>query len=261
MKSKQADLYYFSGTGNTLLAAQELRAALAENGVSVRLLRLEKSDPALADTSRAIGLAFPVAMSTYPFVWNFMRALPDANGTEAFMLATMAGGSFGLVGALKRTLAAKGYTPVGACEVRMPMNIFYVAGEAFAQRRKISGLAGVRAYARSLADGSATWPGKFILSDLAHWLYLLVIRSWKWQWHQRAFRFKVNGRLCNKCGLCGALCPVGNITFKPEPEFGLKCEYCMRCASYCPKQAIKTLFVYKDRTYKAAPLPYERVAD
>ena len=46
MKSRIIDFYYFTGTGNTL------------------------------------GLAFPVAcQSTYLLVWEFLRALPECDGT------------------------------------------------------------------------------------------------------------------------------------------------------------------------------------
>ena len=96
------DLYWFSGTGNSLLVAEAMANELRRLGRDVALLPLEISDPASVRSDRALGLAFPVAaFSTYPLVWRFVEALvPTTSGTPAFMVDTMASKSGGIVGPL-----------------------------------------------------------------------------------------------------------------------------------------------------------------
>ena len=258
---KIIDLYYFSGTGNTLLAARTFAEAISKKGLSVNLLRLEKSDPGKIDPTRTIGLAFPVAMSTYPLVWDFVHALPKTTGTRIFMLATMGGDSIGLVGKMRNILTGKGYTPIGAHQAKMPPNVFFILNDNTNKKRVESGLASVRNFAEKIADGRARWPSIPILSDIAYSIYRGVVSLWKAGWHQKSFRFAVESKICTKCALCAKLCPVGNIKLEPYPVFGLKCQYCMRCISYCPAKAIRSKFQYKNRTYKATPTPYENGGD
>lgn len=257
MESKIIDLYYFSGTGNTLLAAQTFAGHISAKGFSVNLLRIEKSDAGRIDTGHIIGVAFPVAMSTYPLVWDFICALPEAAGTKIFMLATMAGGSIGLVGRMRSVLAEKGYAPIGAHQAKMPPNIFYVLSEERCEEVREEGLASVRDYADKIARVDAEWKRVPLLSDLAYFLYLAIVGLWRFRWHQRLFRYTVDESLCTNCGLCAQLCPVENIKIASIPEFGLRCQYCMRCISYCPVKAIRSKFMYKNRTYKATSLPYK----
>ncbi|MEN4018745.1 MAG: hypothetical protein PQ975_05825 [Methanobacterium sp.] len=56
-----------------------------------------------------------------------------------------------------------------------------------------------------------------------------------------------------KCGMCVKLCPVDNIRMEKGkyPENLMHCQYCLRCTSFCPKQAIPCKINYKGKTYRA----------
>ncbi|MCK4608578.1 MAG: 4Fe-4S ferredoxin, partial [Gammaproteobacteria bacterium] len=123
MNSNIIDIYYFSGTGNTLLITKKIATILKQHGKEVNLFNIQKTAPQSVNPTHALGLAFPVAaFSTYPFVWNFINNLPRGQGTEAFMLDTLAGFSGGIVGPLKKALLNKSYLPIGAKEFIMPSN-------------------------------------------------------------------------------------------------------------------------------------------
>ncbi len=50
--------------------------------------------------------------------------------------------------------------------------------------------------------------------------------------------FKINEK-CISCGLCAKVCPVDNIELiDKKPNFKNNCTQCMACVSYCPKRAI-----------------------
>jgi NAD-dependent dihydropyrimidine dehydrogenase PreA subunit len=221
--------------------------------VSVTVQRLEKSVPARVNLNNTIGLAFPVAIfSTYPLVWDFVKSLPQANGTQIFMVDTCGGSSFGgVIGQMKSVLAKIGYNPIGAKEIVMPENVFYIeSGEV--NRKKIEkGLKEAEKYAEEIIAGKTKWRRipilswkVYIFSKFLFWLAGLKI-------HQKMFHLKVQKEKCTKCGLCARLCPVKNIEINEYPAHQYKCQYCMRCAGFCPTGAIPAVFNYKKVPYRA----------
>lgn len=248
------DFYYFSGTGNTLLVVKKMRDTFEEKGVNVNLHKIEESNPKDVNLEHIIGLAFPVAVfSTYPFVWDFMESLPHANGTKIFMVDTLGGFSGGIVGPLRRIIEKKGYFPMGATEIQMPSNIFYIQDEDTNQNKIQKGLIKAKMYAWDIINGSAEWGRNPLLSDAMYLFSRGALKLTEIDLHQKYFLFKVDEKKCDKCRICDGLCPVGNIKMEPEefPSHGLNCQYCMRCASFCPKQAISSKFNYKGKLYRA----------
>ncbi|HRU06326.1 MAG TPA: EFR1 family ferrodoxin [Candidatus Brocadiia bacterium] len=250
------DFYVFSGTGNTLLVAQAMADVFRQRHVDVRLMRLEASDPAQADPSRCLGLAFPVAcFSTYPFIWRFIERLPPGQATPAFMVDTLAGFSSGIVGPLKKLIRSKGYAPIAARQITMPSNYFpRRIDEAGNQAKRDRGCAKARDYAAAILDGRAKWRRLPLVSDLLCRLSRSkALVGWL---HAHGAALSADPAKCVRCGLCAKLCPVRNITLDPAPVFGMACELCMRCLAFCPKNAItfagKTGPVY--RAVKASDL-------
>lgn len=234
------DLFWFSGTGNTLLAARALADALHAAGVDVRLHRLETADPvSVLRPGAVLGLAFPVsAGSTFPVVWRFIDALPPGQGRPVFMLATMASFSGLLVGPLKQCLRRRGYTPLAAQQLRMPANYLFARPLEACRGKLERGVARARRFAAALLDGSARWRR---LSPLpCAWVRRLcrvVARSMA----ADGRRFHVDEDRCTRCGLCARLCPVANITLAGRaPAFAERCEQCQRCIAFCPVRAIRS---------------------
>ncbi len=244
MKSKVIDFYWFSGTGNTLLVAREMRKYFMEQGLEVNLHRLEKSNPASIDPTHTIGLAFPVAVfSTYPFVWRFVEGLPQVRGTEVFMVATMAGHSGGLRGPMKKVLRAKGFKCLGAAQIKMPSNLLTVPKtEEIKQKIIAKGLKHARRYAHDLFYGVSSWTDIPVLSDAIG----IMARSDKpWKSMQKSMALKVDTSRCINCGLCYKLCPADNIRMYEFPEFQDHCEICLRCINVCPVHAITSPKTFK----------------
>ena len=248
------DIYYFSGTGNTLLVVREMEAVFRENGVEAHLYPIEGSNLHDINLNHTQGVAFPVAIfSTYNFVWNFVKSLPKARGTEIFMVDTLAGFSGGVVGTMREIVKKKGYKPIGAKEIVMPPNVFYVQDEDTCQKKVVKGLAEARKYALDLINEKTSWGKVPILSDAMYYTSLSMLKLVETDLHQKWFYMGVDREKCNKCGICVQLCPLGNIEMQEGdfPEHHLHCEYCLRCASFCPQEAIPCKFNYKGKTYRA----------
>jgi ferredoxin len=53
---------------------------------------------------------------------------------------------------------------------------------------------------------------------------------------------------CNACGLCGKICPVGNIVIADNsPRFLNKCEQCIACIQWYPRKAINYKNITQNR--------------
>ncbi|MGB9980354.1 EFR1 family ferrodoxin [Methanobacterium sp.] len=251
---KDIDFYFFSGTGNTLLVVNKMRDIFEENGINVNLHKIEQSNPDEINLEHIIGIGFPVAvLSTYPFVWNFIKTLPDANGTDIFMVDTLAGLSGGIVGPLREIVKKKGYTPIGAMEIKMPPNIFFIQDEIINRIKVENGLKEAEEYAKNIINEKAEWGRVPILSDAINLFSMGALRLTGIDLHQKFFLFNLDKDRCNKCGICVGLCPTKNIKINDGeyPVHGLNCHYCLRCTSFCPKNAIPCKFNYKGKTYSA----------
>ena len=248
------DLYFFSGTGNTLLVVKKMRDVFEENGITVNLCKIEGSNPDEINLEHVIGIAFPVAVfSTYPLVWDFIESLPRAEGTDIFMVDTLGGTSGGVVGPLRKIVVEKGYTPVGAMEIQMPSNIFFIQDEETNRSKIEKGLCTAEKYASDIINGKSNWGRVPVLSDAVNLFSRGALRLTGIDLHQKFFIFKVDEEKCNKCGICVGLCPTRNIKINggEYPVHGLDCQYCLRCTSLCPKHAIPCHFNYKWKTYSA----------
>lgn len=250
LEIKIIDFYYFSGTGNTLLVVRKMQEAFIENGVNVNLYRIENINPRNVNLSSTIGLAFPVAVqSTYPFIWDFIKGMPDANGTRVFMVSTLHSFSGAIVGPLKKVLNKKGYKTIGAKEVHMPANLYPLWIDEDKNRRRIlKGMEKTKVYAEQLLSGRLGWGRVPFLSDI---LYFFVSRDIVWRqiakWGQK---FEINKDRCTKCGLCVRLCPVKNIELYDYPKYLDKCQQCLRCVMFCPTEAIN-MPVWRYKRYNA----------
>jgi len=238
MKSKTIDFYCFTGTGNTLLVARMMAETFSDRGIQVDFRRIESSDPAEVNAGHTLGLAFPVAcQSTYLLVWDFIRALPECDGTEVFMVDTMQSFSGAIVGPLKKVLKKKGYITIGAKEIVMPGNWFPKSIDGEKNAKKVAdGLDKATVFARRIVDGSSRWRRVPVLSDGFYWICSRP-RTWKMM-AEAGEKFTVDEEKCNGCGICEKLCPVGNVTAGEPPSIGSSCQQCMRCISFCPTEAI-----------------------
>ncbi|MCX6648538.1 MAG: EFR1 family ferrodoxin [Candidatus Bathyarchaeota archaeon] len=234
---EHADIYYFSGTGNTLLACREIAATLRERGVEAKLHPIERSDPAAVDPGHTLGIGFPTAAAvTYPIVLDFLHRLPPGGGAGAFAITTLGGGSLGILDHTRGILAEKGYTPLGAKEIHMPFNTLIRRYDPEKTRRQVEkGLESTRRLAVDLAEGDARWGRIPIIPDLA--ARALANRR-AWNFFGRLTPVHRDEKKCTGCRLCERICPARAMRADVRPENLEGCQLCLRCVSYCPAEAL-----------------------
>jgi NAD-dependent dihydropyrimidine dehydrogenase PreA subunit len=236
------EFFVFTGTGNSLLAAQTMTEALRQEGMSVRLHSMDGPCPEVLKEESVVGLALPVACnSTYPTVWRFIDSMPPGEGREIFMLGTCGGMSGGMQGPLRVILSKKGYKPIAARFFLMPRNYNNktLPVDKNGARVEKSALE-IRFFAYDLLKGNARWSGGIpMLSTLS---YRLGRTRIPWDLFYKIFPIAVNPEKCVRCKRCVNICPSGAITMSGEtpPAVNPKlCESCQRCVGFCPTGALE----------------------
>jgi NAD-dependent dihydropyrimidine dehydrogenase PreA subunit/flavodoxin len=252
--SKPYHIYWFSGSGNSLLIAIEIRDCLRQHGFAADLFPMENTDPATIDTSAIVGFVVPVAgQGTYPLVWDFLEGLPDAAGTPCFLVDTLGLYSGGILGPAKKIVMRKGYVPVAAKEIRMP-NIFMKMKYSPKKENTLvdNGMVRAREFCEQLINGRGSWRDIPIYSSFMSVFY----RSKRLMGvYRKIFPLAIDPAKCKRCGLCVRLCPVNNLKVNGlnVPMRGDTCILCHRCFEFCPTGAL-SIGSKKSVTYRAVQL-------
>jgi len=255
--NRRLHLYWFSGSGNTLRAADVFAERLCELKWTVELRSLERSDPQKIDPTAALGLAFPTHCFTIPkIVLTFVRSLSHVKGSAAMMLGTHGAFSGGVVGPMKKELTRKGFHCIAARILSMPDSFFPLCSNTANQRKTECALERAKQYAEDFAAERCRWSRLPILCDLyagaVGWLF--AARKWS---HHYFTTVHVNAERCNRCGVCVRACPVSALTdheSNDPPKPNKHCTNCLRCVAVCPTDAMRHMMFQPYRSEEAAAL-------
>ena len=223
-------IFYFSGTGNSRWAAEQIAALTGDEAVDISTL---DQVPDVGRQSR-IGLVFPVyAWGAPEPMLSFVQKL---SRTDAFTFGVCTCGEE--AGYAMKKLSAL-YPLCSSYSLVMPNN--YIIGsdvddDQTIQRKIDAASKQIQTLAREVLEkkkvyrveeGSHAW----LKSNLVNFGFNRFARSTK------AF-FTTDA--CNGCGLCTKHCPAGTITLVDgRPSWGKRCYQCLRCINECPKRAIQ----------------------
>ena len=260
-------LYWFSGSGNSLLAAIALAERFRELGLTVELRAMEDRDPCELDPSAVFGLVFPTHCFTLPeIVRQYVEQLPQVERVPALMVATAgltSGG--GVCGPLKRILTEKGFVGHGAQVLLMPDSFFAFIHGRLARRMIRAALRRVRTFADRLVAGQTRWQRVPVVSDFwAAWMRRVFACRNLFAPKFRYPRVVARSKTCTQCGLCAKHCPVGALSLpsldkadpkhedrdrrrlrrntrpiQAPPEPDSTCTLCLRCVAVCPANAMR----------------------
>lgn len=258
-------VYYFSGTGNSLCVARDLAALL--NAELVPIARYREQDAVETDAEQ-IGLVFPVYYGELPvLVREFAGKLRDLKSKRVFAVCTYGGAAMDSLRSLRKLLEEYGGRLSLAFGVPMPQNSFPKWYES--RRRRIAAQPkACRKIARLVEDGAA---GIRYHNGLLEWLMIPVTKYLVKPACEKMFsrasglpegssavrmmrRMDRNFAVlepCNGCGTCAKVCPVQNIVLENgKPVWQGRCEHCLACYSFCPRQAIAGGITHKGYFYR-----------
>ena len=232
-------IYYFSATGNSLVAARDLGKELRDT----KLVPITKALKAGAyDISDAVGIVFPVYMFGVPLiVADFLKRVKVKEGAYVFTLATLGGAPGMAHSQAQKILKDRGIKLAAGFSLVMPGNYTPLYGakpkdaqEIMFKNEKVR----IKAIARFVRERKKDIIEQkpFLLNFL---LYKLLYKGGSEQIPLSGKNFWFTDA-CTKCGLCAKICPVANIELRDGRPLWLEhCQHCMACLQWCPVEAIQ----------------------
>jgi len=236
-------LYYFSGTGNSLVIARDLAAALGNTTLIAIPRALQEP---VTGAANAVGIVFPV------YAWGPPRIVTDFISSRKwhdischgipylFAVCTCGGFPGGTLTLVERALRAQGGNLSAGFSIVMPGNYTALYG-AIAEAKQQKLFARARARVVEIAElikarrNRPVEKSFFLVNWLTGFLYKFGLPKFK----TADVKFWVMDT-CTHCGLCVKVCPRFNIDLKDgRPQWHGNCEQCMACLQWCPVEAIQ----------------------
>ena len=233
-----ANLYYYTGTGNSLWIARMLAKELGDAAI-IPISRISKGT--LGSKVDAVGIVFPVHIWGVPHpIIAFVNALINDPSRYYFAVAVNAGQVAATLLQLKKLMNAKGLSLSSGFGIAMPTNYIPWGGPG-PKDKQILRFTKAGEKIKAIADVVAKREqrpverGPLWQNMLFTWLNRLSFP------HIPAMdkSFWVDEK-CNSCGICHTICPCGNIELKDgRPVWLHHCEQCLACIQWCPPEAIQ----------------------
>lgn len=229
-----AVIFYLSGSGNTLYAAQ--RAAQAWPGCRLESMGSYLRQPYKIQDER-VGIFYPTyCFDAPPLVQEFVEQL-QAQPRYCALVATM-GGKEGLaLWSVRQRLAAKQVQVDYAQAVIMPDNFFKIPQSL---REKL--LTKSELTLTQLVTELQEEKQSLTAIKQSNWLKQAVTKVswWSLEHVVKLQNLQVDPERCIGCGLCASICSLQNIHLENKlPMFGNHCAHCLGCVHWCPQSAIK----------------------
>ncbi len=249
----KTDIFYFSGTGNSLFVANELAKRIRNSRVRPIIALIGQN--VIRTDAEAIGIVFPVQAMTIPtVVKQLLRKIDLGPAKYVFAVATRLGLLFEDFGALDRRLRKKGRRLDAQFLLNMGSNDAKVEGYRCPTDEEIAALeADVLERLDRIAE-IVVRRERHRPKDIEFTVGLSYGR-----FGNRLFeRFIVSLRsladliggvnyyyaddACSGCGICARVCLSGKISMndkRPAWSKDVLCHMCYACLNYCPKHSLQ----------------------
>ncbi len=243
------EVYYFSGTGNSLHAAKELQKRIPEIKL-IPIVSLLNRD-IIETHGEIVGLVFPIHIATVPVpVRKFLEKLDSKSAEYTFGLATRLG-TFCVANIyIQRMLQKQGKNLDSFLMLNMANNsptgikpgpgdqgwINQITPEKVMELESV--VQNKLDFISKIIRNKEKYPPKNVANLLSIFLERLISSL------SKDIKAKLNfytDTTCTGCGICVQVCPSRKIKMaggKPVWQEELKCYYCYACFNYCPGQSV-----------------------
>ena len=266
------EIYYFSGTGNSLVVARDIAEKLEGKLLLMSSLSSNKS---ITINAEIIGIVFPVYHQGVPnIVKRFIFRINNLENKYIFGVCTY-GDSPGItIKYLKNIVNANNGNLAAGFAVNMPYNYlspsfvlngffkFFSLREIHEDNKKEmfynwkKKLNNICNYIRLKKSGKYETEAELIESLVDYLNLRETIQKYIWlkiagfNGDDQDLTFRESIKVmdygfnctvrCNSCSICSKICPVNNIKMADgRPVWQHHCEQCFACLQWCPEKAIQ----------------------
>jgi ferredoxin len=243
-------IHFFSGTGNSLLAAKQISQELETCGYDSIFHAVENGRYDTHETFTLHMFFFPVYATATPHIMlNYIRNLPAGKNTKAAVISTNGristrfrdGYQGWALHQARLHLYLKKYHVFFSDTLDYPSNITAILPPRKAEHNKeiiLQASKKIPLIAEKIAHGR-TYHRSFFFPHSIWSIPFGILYS--------LFGRRIMGKMfaaqssCTLCSVCIEKCPVNAIRISHgQVRWGWNCEGCMRCINSCPEQAIQS---------------------
>jgi ferredoxin len=271
------DIYYFSGTGNSLYVARELKNLLPD----VELIPIVGAIKSKNFVTKAknVGFIFPCHGLTIPIpVRNFLKKINVVSSDYFFAIVTRGGTVFRGFHIIDNCLKKQGKSLNAAFTINMALNdpkleYFTVPTKDELDVLEINAIRKLKLVKRVILSkysyngdnkSGVTFSNNIFLNYIlerlvpfmTHFISPLIKKY-----------FYADSK-CTSCGICEKVCPAGKIKMdvnRPVWQQDIDCYLCYACLNYCPVEAVQIYSKIWMKSYTKEkgryPHPYATVED
>lgn len=257
------EIYYFSGTGNSLAVARDIAEKMGGDLISIPSVMDKKS---ITTDSDVIGIVFPVyylgTVNIPLVVQRFVMKLDGISTKYIFAVCTFGGGAGSTLTILDEQLKKRGGQLASGFGVQMPQNAFR---KPFENKTKLYSnwkdkkLDFICEHVKA-KDGWFDTDGLFIglvVAIIERMMKVGFLNRSSLRSMKKTARLQEDSDLkldevihfmdrsystdenCTGCGTCSKVCQVRNIEIVDnKPVWQHHCENCLACIKWCPQSAI-----------------------
>ncbi len=233
----KTDIYYFSGTGNSLAIAQNLSKKLEDSKIISIPHVINKPNNI---TGEIIGIVCPIYFHNMPYiVVDFIKKIEEVK----YLFMVYAGsGDLGLCA--KRTkgfFVTQNIKLSSLFNIPMPDNSTLHVKPEEKQKEMLNNAENrIEEIAKTVNGQGGHFDSN--TSSLYHtYIHPGILCKYLYPSVNKMDKDFTTGEKCNGCATCQKVCPVDNITMiddKPVWNLDNRCQACLACYNWCPQKSI-----------------------
>lgn len=275
----ETELYYFSGTGNSLFIAREVQKRIPGSKL-IPIVRLLKQDRIISKAG-AVGIVFPAHALSVPIaVRKFLRKLDLSGAQYVFAVASRFGTVFHGFSLVDRMLRRKGKRLNAHFIIDMPNSdtrhgVYVEPSKEEMMACERAAIARIEAGVQIIMDrGSHSedvknhWIQSASNPVSALFVDRFVLAAFAVSEYIGGVNYFCHDDKCKSCGMCEKVCLSGKISMaggKPVWNKTKLCYMCFACLNFCPAKSVQINDIpgvkSQTRTNDRYPHPYASVGD
>lgn len=270
-------IYYFSGTGNSLFIARELRKLLPDTELIPIVKAINENN--FTTKAKNIGFIFPCHGLTIPIpVRNFVTKMNAASSDYFFAIATRGASIFRGFQIIDNSLKKQGKNLNAEFIIDMALNdpkltYFSWPSKEELETFGINALQRLKNISRTISNKGDDRNDKDSGVVLSHnrWINSILARLVPFVTHfvsPHIKKYFYADSKCTGCGTCKKVCTSQKIKMdgdKPVWQRTIECYLCYACLNYCPSEAVQIYSKIWMKSYTTEkgryPHPYATVKD